>query len=116
MVILLVEDEAPVRHFIGNLLKADGHTVLTAGDGLAALELSRLHPGPLDLLLTDVVMPRMGGMELCKTLASERPGIKVIIMSGALKWREQTSTSGFPFLQKPFSAADLRSAVQSAFG
>ena len=84
MVILLAEDDVGVQFFVWSLLKAEGFTVLTAGDGKAALEASRNHPGSIDLLLSDVGMPRMDGLELCKTIAAERPGIKVLMMSGVL--------------------------------
>jgi CheY-like chemotaxis protein len=85
MVILLVEDDVHVQYFIWNLLKADGYTVLTAGDGKAALEASRNYPGSIDLLLSDVEMPRMGGLELYRNIMAEHPGIKVLMMSGALE-------------------------------
>jgi two-component system cell cycle sensor histidine kinase/response regulator CckA len=85
MIILLAEDDLGVQFLIWRLLKADGHTVLTAGDGKAAEEASCNHPGPIDLLISDVGMPRMGGLELCRNVAVERPGIKVLIMSGDLQ-------------------------------
>ena len=116
MVILLAEDDVGVQFFIWKLLKADGYTVLTAGDGEAGLEASRNHPGPIDLLLTDLEMPRMDGQELYRRIASERPGIKVLMMSGALAERERVSMNGLPFLQKPFTATALRDAIQVALG
>ena len=116
MVILLVEDEIPVQYFIWKLLKADGFTILTAGSGEAALEASRGHPGPIDLLLTDVQMARMDGLELSRIIAAERPGIKVLIMSGALGERERAAMNGLRFLQKPFTPTTLRDAMQSVLG
>jgi two-component system, cell cycle sensor histidine kinase and response regulator CckA len=103
MVILLVDDDVGVQFFVWSLLKAEGFTVLTAGDGIAALEASRNHSGAIDLLLSDVAMPRMDGLELRKTIAAERPGIKVLMMSGEASGKEQVSMSGLPFLQKPFT-------------
>jgi DNA-binding response OmpR family regulator len=82
VVILLAEDDVGLQFFVWRLLKADGFTVLTAGDGIAALEASRNYPGSIDLALSDVRMPRMGGLELCRIIAAERPGIKVLMMSG----------------------------------
>jgi DNA-binding response OmpR family regulator len=114
MVILLVEDEIPVQFMIWNLLKADGFTVLRAGDGVAALETSHNHPGPIDLLLTDVEMPRMDGLELCRRIAVERPETKVLIMSGALRERERVAM--LPFLPKPFTPTALRDAIQAVVG
>ena len=103
MVILLAEDYEDVRFAISNILKADGFTVLTTYNGRAALELSRCYPGTIDLALSDMDMPRMDGLELCQTIATERPGIKVLIMSGGLQELEQVYMKGMPFLQKPFT-------------
>ena len=103
MVILLAEDDVGLQFFVWRLLKADGLTVLTAGDGKAALEASRNYPGSIDLLLSDVGMPRMDGLELCKSIAAERPGITMPMMSGEPSCKEQVSMSGLPFLQKPFT-------------
>src|SRR5258705_5244835 len=101
MVILVAEDHDDVRLAVSNILKADGFTVLTSYDGRAALELSRCYPGTIDLLLSDVDMPFMGGQELCQNIAVERPGIKVLLMSGGVGAQEQARMHGLPFLQKP---------------
>ena len=74
MVILLAEDDVGVQFFVWKLLKADGYTVLTAGDGEAGLEAFRNHPGPVDLLLTDLEMPRMDGQELYRRMRRNAPG------------------------------------------
>ena len=114
--ILLAEDDASVRTFAGKLLKADGFSVLTGGDGKAALEASRKYPGTIDLLLSDVEMPRMGGLDLCRNITTERPGIKVLVMSGDLREREQVSVNGLPFLQKPFTPTALRDSIEALLG
>jgi two-component system, cell cycle sensor histidine kinase and response regulator CckA len=116
MVILLVDDDVGMQFSIWKLLKADGFTVLTAGDGKAALEASRNFPGTIDLLLSDMNMPGMGGLELCKIIAAERPGIKQLMMSGEVWGREQASMHGLAFLQKPFSATALRNAIEALLG
>ena len=116
MVILLVEDDVHVQYFIWKLLKADGFMVLTAGNGVFALEASLSHPGTIDLLLTDMEMPRMGGLELYKNIAAERPGIKVLMMSGEPSCKEQVSRSGLPFLQKPFTRTALRDSIDALLG
>ena len=116
MVILVAEDHEDVRLAIWNILKASGHTVLAAYDGKAALELSRIYPGTIDLLLSDMDMPRMGGLELCQTIATERPGIKVLIMSGGLQELEQVYMKGMPFLQKPFTGTVLRQSIKALLG
>ena len=79
--ILLVEDEQALRELVGDLLRARGYPVLEAGDGVEALDVARRH-GRIDLLLTDVIMPRMGGPELAKRLVDGQPNIKVLYMSG----------------------------------
>jgi DNA-binding response OmpR family regulator len=113
LVILLAEDDAAVQKFAGKALTMDGFTVLTAGDGKAALEASRKTHGTIDLLLSDVEMPRMDGLELSRNISTERPGIKVLLMSGdplmAFK-------NGLPFLQKPFSQTTLRVSIEALLG
>jgi DNA-binding response OmpR family regulator len=116
MVILLAEDDVGVRFYIWKLLRADGFTVLTAGDGIAALEVSRNHPGAIDLLLSDVDMPVMGGLELCQAIAEERTGIKVLMMSGGVGGKEQVRMKGLPFLQKPFTGTALRQSIKALLG
>ena len=116
MVILVAEDDVDVRLLIWNLLSTDGFTVLTAGNGEAGLEKSCNHPGPVDLLLTDLEMPRMSGLELYRAIATERPGIKVLTMSGEFRLRDQPSMNGLPFLQKPFTAMALRDAIEALLG
>lgn len=116
MVILLVEDDVGMQFLVWSLLKTEGFTVLTAGDGKAALDVSRNHPGTIDLVLSDVEMPRMDGLELCKTIASERPGIKVLLMSGVAPCKEKVSAKGLPFLQKPFSCTVLRDSIEALIG
>ena len=116
MVILLVEGDVGGQFYVWKLLKADGFTVLTAGDGKAALEASRNCPGSIDLLMSDVEMPGMGGLELCKNIAAERPGIKVLVMSGEPSCKGQASVNGLPFLQKPFTSTALRDSIEALLG
>jgi two-component system cell cycle sensor histidine kinase/response regulator CckA len=113
MVILVAEDNDDVRLAVSNILKADGFTVLTTYDGKAALELSRSYPGTIDLLLSDVDMPFMGGQELCQTITVERPGIKVLLMSGGVGGRERVRMKGLPYLQKPFTGTALRQCIKA---
>ena len=116
MVVLCAEDDVWVRQFILTVLKTDGFTVLAAGDGKAALEEARKYSGTIDLLVSDVTMPRMGGLELRRTIAGERPGIKVLMMSGDLAWKDQISMMGLPFLQKPFTAKAVRESIDKLLG
>ena len=116
MVILLAEDDLGIQFFIWKLLRAEGFTVLKAGDGEAALQASRNYPGTVDLLLTDMDMPRMNGLDLCTAIAAERPGIKVLTMSADYLWKERAVDTGLSFLEKPFSYAALRGAIQAEVG
>jgi DNA-binding NtrC family response regulator len=116
MVILVAEDDVGVQFLIWKLLKGAGLTVLTARTGEAALRASRNHPGPIDLLLSDIEMPQMGGLELWKIISKERPGIKVILMSAEPQCKQNLSMSRLPFLQKPFALASLRQSVESLLG
>jgi CheY-like chemotaxis protein len=108
--VLLVEDERVVRDLARRTLARAGYRVLEASDGEEALEVSRRHPGPIDLVVSDVVMPRMGGRALVARLLAERPGLRVLFMSGypndAGDLREVTGAAG-NFLQKPFAPSQL---------
>ena len=85
------------------MLQERGYTVLEARHGAEAIEIADRHPGPVDLLLTDLVMPRMGGIELAQRLAEQRPELKVIFMSGYTDRvaRDGLLTRDAPYLQKP---------------
>ena len=102
--ILLVEDEQALRELVRDLLRARGYLVLEAGDGVEALEVARHHARRIDLLLTDVIMPRMGGPELAKRLVDIQPSIKVLYMSGYTDRgvvHHGVLDPGASFLQKP---------------
>ena len=116
MVVLLAEDDVQLQYFISKLLQADGFTVLNAANGELALEASRSHPGPIELLLTDIQMPRMDGLELSRNIRAERPGIKVLVMSGDLRGREHAALNGLLYLQKPFTLAALWDSIAALLG
>jgi len=101
--ILLVEDESPVRDLVRTILQRSGYSVLEAGDGPTALHLAQTHPGPIDLLFTDVVMPGLSGPELLKRLEPQRPGMQVLYMSG----HTDRTVPGKHLLQKPFTKEAL---------
>ena len=113
--ILVVEDETHVRELVAEMLQASGYTVLTAADPAAALELSGRHPGPIHLLLTDVVMPEMSGRELRQRLKSLRPRTRVLYMSGYTDealGRHGVLEPGTSLLQKPFRMGALSQKVR----
>ena len=113
--ILLAEDEDVVRAFVRELLEARGYDILEAAHPEQALELARAHRGPIDLLMTDVVMPGMSGRALAEQLESERPGMPVLYTSGYASARiggEGALGSGANFIQKPFSAEELAAKVR----
>jgi PAS domain S-box-containing protein len=80
--ILLVEDSAPLRQLTRELLSREGYVILEAADGVEALEVSEKHKGRIHLLITDIVMPRMRGTELAARIATQRPDIAIVFLSG----------------------------------
>jgi len=113
--VLLVEDEESLRTLTRDVLLESHYTILEASDGLEALEIAQQHKGPIHLLLTDVVMPRMGGPALAKRLAVQNPEMKVLFMSGyAGNAHQYESVGAASFLRKPFSRRDLSEKVREA--
>ncbi len=113
-VILLAEDEEGVRRLVQHVLESRGYTVLTARDGVEALEVYQQHQ-PIDLLLTDVIMPRMDGSQLADELLHRQPGVKVLFMSGYAGDKILHSVSlrpGVAFLQKPLKPDVLLAKVR----
>ena len=110
--ILLVEDAAVVRSLVRELLELGGYTVLEARDGGEALTLSENHDGVIHLLLTDLMMPRMGGHELAKRIRRRRRGIQVIYMSGYSGEALHAVEKEANFLEKPFEPNELAAAVR----
>ena len=116
--VLLAEDEASVRAVVRDLLEVAGVRVLEAGDGEEAARLAREHDGPIDLLLTDVVMPGMNGWRLAETVRANRPDARVLFMSGYPEPLDETHSisSRDGFIQKPFSPDDLMRKLGSFLG
>jgi CheY-like chemotaxis protein len=116
--ILLVEDEEKVRDLTRLALERWGYTVLVARDGQEALARATAYPGPIDLLVTDVVLPGMNGRELAERLRAARPALRVLYASGYTDDAvvRHGVREGTPFLQKPFTFASLQRTVQAALG
>jgi CheY-like chemotaxis protein len=113
--ILLVEDEDAVRNLTRRVLEHHGYRVLSAPSGEAALEVSRLHTGPLHLLLTDVVMPGMSGPRLAEVMLAERRDMRLIFMSGYAATTLEQKILLDPesaFLQKPFTTEQLTRRIR----
>ena len=113
MVVLLVEDDADQREIVREALEEDGYSVLVASDAEEALQASDREASSIDLIITDVLMPRMTGPELVKRLSQSRPAIKVLYISGYAD-DKTASAYGFsgPLLRKPFSLAALARKVR----
>ncbi len=111
--VLLAEDEEAVRELASEFLRTSGYTVIEAKDGLEALELAEQQQKPIDILVTDVIMPRMRGTELAMRLKRIYPGIRVVYMSGYLEHNsEDAYLMQAAQLQKPFSRKSLLMKVQ----
>lgn len=107
--ILVVDDETPLRDYMARVMARDGYCVLTAGDGIEALTLLESSRSKVDLVITDVVMPRMSGPELAAQLAAQLQPPPILFVSGG------HSLGDFPgpMLRKPFRATDLSVLVRS---
>ena len=117
--LLVAEDEEDVRHLIVRVLRQCGYTVLEAGNAREALPLGEHYEGDIDLLITDVVMPGMGGKELADRLLEARPKMKVLYISGyadSAVIRRDILEAGLSFLAKPFSPQRLTKAVRETMG
>ncbi|MDJ0976688.1 MAG: response regulator, partial [Planctomycetota bacterium] len=115
--ILVAEDREQVRDLAKAILEALGYTVLTASNGEEALEVAEAHDGTIDLLLTDVIMPRMGGVELARTIQERLEGIAVVFMSG-YPGKDLSATlppsSERSVLRKPFTSSALGHRIRDA--
>jgi PAS domain S-box-containing protein len=112
--LMVVEDEAAVRNLVASALRHDGYHLLLATSAHEALRLDEGHTGPIDLLLTDAIMPGKSGIELASAMVARHPGLPVIIMSG---YTEETLTTGplaepISLLQKPFTPRELRRRIR----
>ncbi|HEU0014895.1 MAG TPA: ATP-binding protein [Longimicrobium sp.] len=112
--VLLVEDEDAVRRIGERVLSRAGYRVLTASTGAEAVAVSRQHPGTIHLLLTDLVMPRMGGRDLARRLVAERPGLRVLYVSGYDRDAADGTAPGdrSDFIEKPFTSEALAEHVR----
>ncbi|MEP6589697.1 MAG: ATP-binding protein [Gemmatimonadota bacterium] len=112
--ILIAEDEPQIRRLATRVLQGLGYTVLAGADGHEARALAAGRPATIDLLLTDMVMPGMGGGELVRRIQEDHASVALLLMSGYSEELVAAEYGGAPFLAKPFTPAELAEAVRRA--
>jgi CheY-like chemotaxis protein len=113
--VLVVEDEDALREVTERILLRAGYTVLTAADGVEALQLAAAFPDRIDVLLSDVIMPGLLGKDIAEALVAERPDTRVLFMSGYAQpvlTTHGTLSADVHLLEKPFTSAELMHALQ----
>src|SRR5580700_11384426 len=112
--ILVVEDGDAVRNLVCLMLVQNGYGVLEACDGREALRVCEMHPEPIQLVLTDLVMPYMKGAELAERLGRSHPGLRILLMSGYTDEPavQRLGRNSVAFLAKPFTSVDLVEKVR----
>jgi CheY-like chemotaxis protein len=114
--VLLVEDEAMLRRVARDILEDLGYTVLSASNGTEAAQVAARYDGPVDLLLTDVVMPGMSGRAVAELILAARPGMRVLYMSGYTDGaiaHHGVLDAGVAYLEKPFTIETLSAKVRA---
>ena len=114
--ILVVEDEEPLRRLARRILESRGYTVLDAGNGHEAIAVMARHGDEIDLVLSDIVMPNMGGRELVERLLPVYPSLRVLFMSGYtedMMLQHRIAELGIVVLEKPFTPEGLARMVRS---
>jgi two-component system, cell cycle sensor histidine kinase and response regulator CckA len=117
--VLVVEDEPEVRHFVVEVLRRYGYTIIEAASGVEALQICREHSGTIDLMVSDVVMPGMSGRDLATGVTPLRGSMKILLISGypgGSDAREIVSATGAAYLQKPFTPRELATRVREVLG
>ena len=115
MTVLLVEDTRDVLVTLRDLLMAKGHEVLCAQDGVIAIHVLQSHPGAIDLLISDIVMPELDGDELAEAAQTIRPGLKILLMSGGSlrPVSEMRLPEEIKIVNKPFTGRVFLEKVES---
>jgi CheY-like chemotaxis protein len=113
--ILVVEDDDDLRDVVERILANNGYQVISAASGAKAIDAAKEHDGHIDLLLTDVVMPQMQGNEVARVIAADRPGLRVLFMSGYAEPALGAGGSlepGAILLEKPFTEPTVLALVR----
>lgn len=110
--ILIADDEESVRLLLHALLERDSCTVLVASDGRHALEVARGYAGEIHALVADYKMPHMDGVELAKAIIAERPGIRVLMISGRISKPEELAKCRIPVIRKPFTISAFMESLR----
>src|SRR5437660_4904847 len=105
--VLIAEDEPVVRNMIRAIIQGAGYSFLVAVDGHEAMVLSRAYPDEIHVLLTDIKMPKMNGLDLAAEIVKERPAIRILVMSGEASDEIRKANINLPFLRKPFAPHPL---------
>jgi CheY-like chemotaxis protein len=113
--ILLAEDEGGIRNLISEALRINGYTVLAARHGREAMALAESHPKRIDLLISDLVMPKMGGRELAQAIASSHPETKLLFISGYSESTTAPLPEGCEVMEKPFTPDALLRKLRTVF-
>lgn len=108
VVVLVADDEDMLRNLVQEILEEHGYVVLTASDGERALSASRAYASDIDLLVSDIRMPQLSGIELATRILAERPGIRVLLTSGTT----QPPSTQAPFLWKPFTLDEFITKIK----
>ena len=111
--VLIADDEEPVRRVASRLLVRNGYDVREAANGAEALRMLAAADGGIDILVSDIIMPEMGGLELARRVATDFPALPILLISGYSDSQElgQSIPAGLDLLQKPFSGTELAAAV-----
>jgi len=110
--ILLVDDEPMLRSMIEFALRQEGISVMTAGSAAEAISAARSRPQEIDLLITEVRVPGMNGVDLATRLADEDPAMRVLLLSGSLEEIPEGASRRFEFLPKPFPLNEFLTQVR----
>lgn len=114
--ILVVDDEVPIRELMKRVLTQAGYHVILAEDGRRALDAMRTYAGRIDMVILDMVMPGMGGLQTFELLQQMDPGVRVLVATGysdKMQAKEVLSRGAQGFMQKPFTLQDMLRKVRT---